>query len=316
MNKYKRMKTRLLFTVTILIILSGCGNRTSDDDNGKNTYNSDVLPTDIITFRDDEKIIHVDMKYFDFDKIGNLTHFFDSISTKHPLQLWSAAVEDDDTNERIKKCIARIDSYRKGENRWFPDSLVSDCIRLISFNAAIINNHGPEYTDLVYGEWFMMCAAYYSPDITCLVNTQTPDHRAGFYNYGGSYNDGPWWTYLFLKREKGYEVACLGDFVAVRSIFLLKDELHRKYYLCSNNRTSFEFNQWLYWVTDNDSIIRVAECHTAPHPDDTGTVHYFFDQNRLIWKCARKDYASGRLVAISDEPALTLVLDGKSSYFN
>lgn len=308
------MKTRLLFVVTIFMILSGCGNRTGNDGgSGKNTGKCDVLPADITTYSYEEKIIHVDMTYFDFDKIDDLTHFFDSIASRHPIQLWMK--DEDDTNDRTKKCIARIDSYRKGINPWFPDNLVRDCMRSISFNAAIINNHDPEYTDLVYGEWFMMCAAYYSPDITCLVDTQTPDHRAGFYNYGRPYNDMPWWAYLFLEREKGYEVVCLGDFVAVRSIFQLEDELHRKYYLCSNNHTSFEFNQWLYWAKDNGSIIRVTECHTAPRPDETETLHYFFDPNRLIWKYARKDNANGRLVAISEEPALTLMLDGEDSRF-
>jgi len=61
-----------------------------------------------------------------------------------------------------------------------------------------------------------------------------------------SYNQQPWWSYLFLKRKTGYEVICLGDNVAVRSIFQLEDSQNRKYYLCSDNNLPLEFNQWQY----------------------------------------------------------------------
>ena len=208
---------------------------------------------------DDERIVHAKMGYYDFDQIENLVSFFDSILAKHPIPIWLP--EEDTTNQRVKSCVARIEAYRKGKAQFFPDTLVSECLRSISFNTAIVNNHGPEYTDMVYGECLMMCAAFYSPDITCLVEMQTPDHCAGIFNYGTSYNRQPWWSYLFLKRKKGYEAICLGDFVAVRSIFQLEDAQKRKYYLCSDNNTSLEFNQWLYWVKGEDDIRRVADCH-------------------------------------------------------
>lgn len=195
-----------------------------------------------------------------------------------------------------------------------PDSLVTECMKSISFNTAIVNNHGPEYTDMVYGECLIMCAAFYSPDITCLVDMQTPDHCAGIFNYGTSYNDQSWWSYLFLKRKKGYEAICLGDYVAVRSIFQLEDDQKRKYYLCSDNNSPFEFNQWLYWVKGEDEICRVAECHDAPMDGDVES--YYFDKNRQIWRYAKWDEAKLQLIATSDSPAMVLHLDGKNSRFD
>lgn len=102
---------------------------------------------------------------------------------------------------------------------------MSEYLRSISFNMAIVNNHGSEFTDMVYRESFMMCAAFYSPDITCLVEMQTPDHCAGIFNYGTRYNRQPWWSRLFLKCKKGYEAICIGDFVTVCSIFQLEEAL-------------------------------------------------------------------------------------------
>lgn len=77
-------------------------------------------------------------------------------------------------------------------------------------DAAYIDNHRPG-VDLTYAEWFMMLVAYYSPDITCLVNMQSPDHIVGVRNFGHEYNHNPWWSYLFVKRTKGYEVRAIGE---------------------------------------------------------------------------------------------------------
>ena len=97
--------------------------------------------------------------------------FFDSILAKHPIPIWLP--EEDKTTQKVKECIAKIEEFRKGTKQFFPDSLVSECLRSISFNTAIINNHGPEYTDMVYGECLMMCAAFYSPDVSShFVNHQ------------------------------------------------------------------------------------------------------------------------------------------------
>lgn len=160
------MKIRWLFCLLGVFILCGCQNRNKANDAvmvEEKTEKTDVA--------DEEEPIHASMSYFNFDKVDNLIAFFDSISRKHHIPIWMP--EEDDTNERVKQCIARIEAYRKGKVRFYPDSLVSSCLKSIGFNTAIVNNHGPENIDLVYGEWFMMCAAYYSPDITCLVEMQT-----------------------------------------------------------------------------------------------------------------------------------------------
>lgn len=218
-----------------LLVLVSCHHKKNSEMSGNDSIVdiSEISITDTTIIDDEEKIIHAKMMYYDFDKIDNLESFFDSILAKHPIPIWLP--EEDKTTQKVKECIAKIGEFRKGIKQFFPDSLVSECLKSIGFNTAIVNNHGPEYTDMVYGECLMMCAAFYSPDITCLVEMQTPDHCAGIFNYGTSYNQQPWWSYLFLKRAKGYEVICLGDFVVVRSIFQLEDSQNRKYYLCSNN---------------------------------------------------------------------------------
>lgn len=307
------MKAKYLLLVIALLMMASCHYKTNQEDSGKDSIVniSEVGIADTIINADDEKIVHARMMYYDFDKIENLESFFDSILAKHPIPIWLP--EEDKTTLKVKECIAKIEEYRKGKKQFFPDSLVSGCLKSIGFNTAIVNNHGPEYTDMVYGECLMMCAAFYAPDITCLVEMQTPDHCAGVCNYGTSYNRQPWWAYLFLKRKKGYEVICLGDNVAVRSIFQLEDSQNRKYYLCSDNESSLEFNQWLYWVKDEGDICRVAECHKAPMDGEAES--YYFDKNRLIWKYAKWDEAKHQLLATSESPAMTLCLDGEKSCF-
>ena len=310
------MKIKHLLILAVLFMVAGCHHKQSSEDpeNDSIVDIRDMGIADTTTIGDDdERIVHAKMGYYDFDQIENLVSFFDSILAKHPIPIWLP--EEDTTNQKVKRCVARIEAYRKGKAQFFPDTLVSECLRSISFNTAIVNNHGPEYTDMVYGECLMMCAAFYSPDITCLVEMQTPDHCAGIFNYGTSYNRQPWWSYLFLKRKKGYEAICLGDFVAVRSIFQLEDAQKRKYYLCSDNLGVCEFNQWLYLVKNDTEIVKVAECHKLPNTDDLFDIQLYFDRNRLIWKYAMKDQKTGKLIAISEEPALTLLLDGENSRF-
>lgn len=224
------MKVKYLLLVIVLLMMDSCHHKTNQEDSGKDSVVniSKEGIADTIINADDEKIVHAKMMYYDFDKIENLESFFCSILAKHPIPIWLP--EEDKTTQKVKECIAKIEDFRKGIKQFFPDSLVSECLKSIGFNTAIVNNHGPEYTDMVYGECLMMCAAFYSPDITCLVEMQTPDHCAGVFNYGTSYNRQPWWSYLFLKRKIGYEVICLGDNVAVRSISQLEDSQNRKYY--------------------------------------------------------------------------------------
>lgn len=297
-----------------LLVMAGCHHKNNQENSDRESLAdiSELGVTDTTIDDDDEKIIHAKMMYYDFDKIENLESFFDSILAKHPIPIW--LTEEDEIYQKAKKCISKIEEYRNGARHFFPDSLVTECMKSISFNTVIVNNHGPECTDMVYGECFMMCAAFYSPDITCLVDMQTPDHCAGIFNYGTSYNNQSWWSYLFLKRKKGYEAICLGDFVVVRSIFQLEDSQNRKYYLCSNNFSPLEFNQWLYWVKSEDEICRVAECHDAPMDGDVES--YYFDKNRQIWRYAKWNEAKLQLVAASDSPAMVLHLDGKNSRFD
>ena len=309
-----RMKIKYLLILFVLFMVAGCHHKQSnanpENDPIVNIREMGIADTTTIG-DDDARIVHAKMGYYNFDQIENLVSFFDSILAKHPIPIWLP--EEDTTNQRVKSCVARIDAYRKGKAQFFPDTLVSDCLRSISFNTALVTHHRPDYTDTAYGACLMMCAAFYSPDITCLVEMQTPDHCAGIFNYGTSYNRQPWWSYLFLKRKKGYEAICLGDFVAVRSIFQLEDAQKRKYYLCSDNNTSLEFNQWLYWVKGEDDILRVAECHKAPMEGDVES--YYFDKNRLIWKYAKWDETNKQLISTSDKPAMTLRLNGERSGF-
>lgn len=309
------MKGKIIYRLAFLFVVAACHNKRNHVENGIDSTDSavNINVSDTTVDIEREKIIHLNMKYYDFDEIDDLVSFFDSVLAEHPIPIWLP--EEDTTVESLKSCVAKIEAYRKGKRQYFPDSIVSGCLRSIAFNAAIVNNHGPEYTDMVVGEWFMMCAAYYSPDITCLVEPQTPDHCAGFFNYGTSYNGQPWWAYVFLKRGKGYEVRCLGDNVAVRSIFQLEDKQRRKYYLCSNNDSKLQFSQWLFWVKDANDILKVAECHKAPMDDGEGE-EFYFDKKRLIWKYAKWDEAKRQLNAIDEKPVMTLHIDGEKSSFD
>ena len=309
------MKIKYLLILIVLFMMAGCHHKQNcgSPENDSIVNIREMGIADTTTFCEgDERILHAKMGYYDFDQIENLVSFFDYMLVKHPIPIWLS--EEDRINQNVKRCIARIEAYRKGKAQYFPDTLVTECLKSISFNTAIVNNHGPESTDMFYGECLMMCAAFYSPDITCLVDMQTPDHCAGIFNYGTSYNDQPWWSYLFLKRKKGYEAICLGDYVAVRSIFQLEDSQKRKYYLFSDNNSPLEFNQWLYWVNGEDEICRVAECHDAPM--DVDVESYYFDKNRQIWRYAKWDEAKLQLIATSESPAMVLHLDGKNSRFD
>lgn len=209
--------------MVLVAMLCSCHNRTQNPENAgsANTEErtSERLDETCITYATEyDTVRHAKLKYFDFDGIDDLTGYFHTLAAEYPIANWHG--EECDVNTTAMECIAAVDAYRKGERRFYPYSLVRECIGSMGFNIAVVNNHGTDMTDLALAEWVMMCAAYYSPDITCLVETQTPDHHAGFYNFGEAYNLGPWWAYLFLKREKGYEVVGLGDFVKVRGAFL------------------------------------------------------------------------------------------------
>lgn len=309
------MEKRLLNVLAALLLFCSCHNRTHNHYGSDIPDRADLVEVDIVYAdpKEGDTIRHARMKYYDFDTVKDLTGFFDALSARYPIVKWLS--KDDNIDEVVHDCIAQIDSYRKRERLWFPDSLVNHCISYMGFNIAATNNHSPNQADLVLAEWVMMCAAYYSPDITCLVETQTPDHCTGFYNFGISYNPLPWWPYLFFKREKGYEVRFLGDQLKICSVFQLYDDHDRKYYLFSNNRSAYEFNQWLYLADDNTLPIMVAECHEVPVVGDIETTHFDFNKNEQIWKYAIKDKTDGKLKAANGDIALSLILDGKKSRF-
>lgn len=304
--------SRTFLLLVLLLTTFSCNNKTNKDVSNKETKDS-VVTADTIAYSDIDTLIHARMKYYNFDEVKDLSHLFDSIADKHILGRWSEY--DEDPVELAKECVAKIDAYRKGEAVFYPDSLVHTCLRYMGYQAAILSNHSAVCTDLVLPEWFMMCAAFYAPDITCLVNTQTPDHCAGFYNFGDQYNSAPWWAYAFMKRHKGYEVIRLGSDMKVRSVFQLEDKQHRKYYLYSDNLTTIEFHQWLFWKANDGSYIKVAECDKAPDYGDIDFDSYYFDKNSLIWKYAKYRGNWEDLIAVDAPPALTVVLDGMNSCF-
>lgn len=271
---------------------------------------------DIDSVVDDEEyeVVHTDMQYFDFDKVENLSVFFDSIRREHPIPMWIE--EDDEIIEKdVLGCIKRIESYRHGTNKYYPDSLVRRCIDFFGFDSAIIDNHG-HGIDMTYAEWFLMMAAYYSPDITCLVHMQTPNHRAGVQNFGSQYNYNPWWSYVFFKRNKGFEVRRInGDYTKIERIYQLQDENNRLYYLCSNNTSIVGFQQILFWEKNEEDIICVAQCDSLSGSCKADFEDIYFNLEQKVWHYCKEDRQSGNLIPVSETPALRLCLDGKESRF-
>lgn len=303
MKTYKIPMFILLFLA--VGVLLGCGGKNADKES------SGILEQDTDTISAEEyRPVHEKVSYFDFDKIENLTSFFDSIGQKHGI-----LVDYDDGDVYIKKCIAQIDKYRKGISKYYPDTLVSKSLSFLGFDAANFYNHN-SFCDLVFAEWFIMCAAYYSPDITCLVDMQTPDHNVGVLNFGDEYNGNPWWTYVFIKRQKGFEVECLGDDVKISSLFQLEDKQNRKYYLCSQNSYYYGFRHELYWAKNEKNIVKVASCTELPPRERIDFDTYYFDKDKLIWLyCKYDDDDFDKLIPVSDSPAMKLSLDGYDSSF-
>ena len=66
MNLLRSITKRSLYFVACVAILSSCkhGETSSEEE-----Y--------------EDEIVHVDMQYLNFDKVNNLSQFFDSISNKH-----------------------------------------------------------------------------------------------------------------------------------------------------------------------------------------------------------------------------------------
>ena len=293
----KTLPGRLVYIMLMSVFLYGCKKGNTDSSLYDNEYD----------------VVHTEMRYFDFDQVGNLSVFFDSIRNVHPI---SIRIEEDAEfiEKNVLGCIKRIDGYRHGTNRYYPDSLVRGCIDFFGFECAIIDNHGPG-VDMTYAEWFLMMAAYYSPDITCLVHMQTPNHRAGVQNFGSQYNPNPWWSYVFLKRNKGFEVRRIcGDYTKIERIYQLQDENNRLYYLCSNNSSIVGFQQVLFWEKSGENIICVAQCDSLP-VKNTCFDQCYFNIEKRAWYCCNKDKKTNKLIPLSENPALVLKLDGDDSCF-
>lgn len=300
MTALKYVMKWLPFCLFALVVLCGCkksGVPSSTDDNDE-----------------EDEVVHTEMQYFDFDKIKDLSAFFDSICNVHGIPIRDLGGEEHAERD-VFECIKKVEGYRRGIIKFYPDSIVKGCLSMLGHECAFIHNHGPG-VNMTYAEWFLMLVAFYSPDITCLVQMQTPNHRAGILNFGSSYNYNPWWSYLFLKREKGFEVRRIrGDETKIDKIFQLEDNKHRLYYLCSNNISDIEFLQVLFWVKDEDDVVLVAQCESLPNKGDADYEEIYFNPEQKVWHCCKKEKKSGKLIPVSSAPALMLKLDGEKSCF-
>lgn len=258
---------------------------------------------------DELEVKHATCQYHDFDRVKDLSLFFDSIAEKHGIP-----VRYEENEEEIRTCISRIERYRCREAKFYPDSAVQQAIGILGLECAYFNNHAIPL-DMTYAEWFLMCAAYYAPDISYIVDMQSPDHRAGALNLGHTYNDNPWWAYFICKRSKGYEVKFLGDDTKVTGLFQLQDEQNRKYYLCSNNDSRLTFLQQLFFVKGDNEIIPAASTTKEPNSEESDfDTYYFNEEQRAYYFCTwSKDYT--QKTKVGDTPCLVLELDGEASRF-
>lgn len=260
----------------------------------------------------DDTIYHADMKYYDFDKVKDLKAFFNELALEHETL---TGPDEPEEKQLIDNCLIQIERYRTGERKYYPDSLIQEALRYLGHSAADIYSHRPG-VDLTYSEWLIMLFAYYCPDISYLVDMQSPDHLVGVRNFGNEYNYNPWWAYLLLKREKGYEVRLIGsDFVKIDKLFQFEDENHQKYYLCSNYTSILFFKNYLYWKKDSNSVILVASCDEVNDENLEYDELYFNPKTQTMSFC-NKDTKSGKLIPITDKPAMTITLDGTNSKFN
>lgn len=302
------MKTRIIALLALFAMLVGCNKPLSATQ--PETDDVMVFPSLCDTFvYESDTIFHAPMHYWDFDKVDSLMNFFNAILSEHPFMVLG---EHEQLMNDIGDCIDYLEAYRRGERRYYPDSLVHSCIFGLVEDWAVIYREFEPRNDRCFIEWFLMCTAYYSPDITWFVEGQTTDHCAGFLNIGNPYTHTPCCSYIILKRDKGYEIKLIDDDILVWSIYQLSDESNRTYYLCSYNIPVF-FGQWLYWKNEQGEYIKVAENTDAPDECD-GNDLFYFDPKKHIWKYSKID-KNGDLKALREKPAFRLVLDGDKSRF-
>ena len=303
----KKYRISILYFVCGIFMLSfvGCKNKVqtpieTDDTNEEDDFESGV--------------IHTDMEYFDFDAVADLSQFFDSIANEHGIPIRDLG-DEDSGDKLVFDCIKRIEQYRNGIQKFYPDSLVRRCIDMLGGECAYLDNHAC-YVNLSYAEWFLMLVAYYSPDITYLVDMQTPNHRAGVLNFGSTYNFSPWWSYLFFKRHKGYEVRMInGDDTRIDKIFQMSDEDGQTYYLCSNNMGVLYFLQVLYWEKSEDELMTVAQCDRLNTEDVGEFEEFYYNPDEKAWYCCNRDKLTDKLIPVSETPILVIDLDKDKSRF-
>lgn len=305
------MNVKLLLTMFAILLFFSCANEKPSAVK-QNVAEKDTVAKDslvgVMETENDYCTIHTKMQYFDFDKVKDLRAFFDGLASKHEKLIY---VEE---CYKLDDCLSRIEKYRRGEIKYYPDSLVKEVIDTFGFYATQIDNNRPG-ADLTIAEWFLMLAAYYSPDITCLVNMQSPDHFVGVLNFGNGCSGNLWWAFLVLKREVGYEVMRLrDDNVRITKLFQLEDENKRRYYLCSNN-TSLGFLQILFWRKNSTTVMEVGSCERV-HDVDTHFDELYFDPKTLVMSYCKEDTKTGKMIPVSTTPAMTLHLDGMNSRFN
>lgn len=308
MEIIRPVKNRILILFAVSALLVGCHQPSSSSPvETDNVMELSSLCDTLVLYGD--TIYHAPMRYWDFDKVDSLFDFFDSVCVEHPCYVLE---EHEQLLYDLGDCIEQLEAYRQGKRRYYPDRLVNHCIKWLELDWEVCCRNYEWQNDLCFIEWFLMCAAYYSPDLTWFVEGQTPDHCAGFCNLGNPYTATPYVPYVFLKRDKGFEVKCIGDRTEVWSIYQLADEQDRTYYLCSHNMPT-HFGQWLYWRTDQGDYHRVAEYTDAPDECE-GNDLFYFDPKKHIWKYSKID-ENGDLKALRDEPAFRLILDGDNSRF-
>lgn len=272
---------------------------------GKGEYAESAVVTEDLT----GKVIHHDISYFNFDSTDNLVSFFKDIESKHEK---NAFCEEDSL--AVDECILQIEKYRKGVCKSYPDSLVRQSLCSLGDAAARVDNHRPG-VDLTFAEWFMMLAAYYSPDITCLVNMQSPDHLVGVCNLGQGYSSFHYWQYLLVKREKGYEVRTISDdCFPITKLYQFEDDSHRKYYLCSNN-SELTFKHLLYTFDEDETLAEVKFEDEIKFPD-VDFDEIYFNPESLEWVLCKRNERTGKLIPVTEKPIMKLELKGKDSKFS
>lgn len=320
MKKHLTLPTRFALNVCTAIlwlaipVLTSCKKNTPQESLLQNTTANTIKSNNtIVKNNNDSSVSHTTMSYFHFEQVTDLTVFFDSIASKNHIPGSSDNAESATYIHDFKQCIKDIDEYRQGKRKFYPDKHVSQCLNSLGFYAAQIEDHATSI-DLTYSEWFMMCAAYYAPDITCLVHMQSADHHIGVRNFGQEYNYNPWWCYVFIAREKGYEVQCLKDFSKTRSLFTLQKQ-GKTYYLLSNNFNPLEFTQYLYGEDKTGRISKLAECLEAPNNCEQEFNTYYFNKNNYEWYYCLWDDKLNQRERVTNQPALQLILNGEKSKF-